>query len=195
MIIHVTRTTSPGSTDSRRAAIAGIAEELNGAVRLLRCASTGRMVKQGVSMTHLHVMWRLEESGVLPMSRLAEFLDVSLSNATGLIDRMAERGLIERTRLEDDRRVVLIGLTPAGRAILDELQIMKRDLMGAVLGHLDGPQLDRLHAALSDFRGAVRAEEIAHPNRFSVEHSHDHHHDQPRQDDPPEAQRREYAPQ
>lgn len=188
MIVHVTRTTSSASTDGRRAAIAGIIDELNGAVRLLRCAATGRMVKQGVSMTHLHVMWRLEESGELPMSRLAEFLDVSLSNATGLIDRMAERGLIERTRLEDDRRVVLVGLTPAGKEMLDEIQIMKRDLMQAVLGHLDTTQLDRLHAALSDFRAAVRAEEIAHPNQFGTEHSHDHQHGQPRQDEPPKAQ-------
>ena len=193
MIVHVERTTSPTSADGRRAAIVGISDELNGAVRLLRCAATGRMVKQGVSMTHLHVMWRLEESGALPMSRLAEYLDVSLSNATGLVDRMIERGLIERTRLEDDRRVVLVGLTPAGKAMLDEIQIMKRDLMQSVLGRLDGAQLERLHAALSDFRGAVRAEEIEHPNRFGTEHPHDHEHDQPRPDDPPQAHREEYA--
>jgi DNA-binding MarR family transcriptional regulator len=187
------RTTSPSSTDVRRVAIAGISDELNGAVRLLRCAATGRMVKQGVSMTHLHVMWRLEESGELPMSRLAEYLDVSVSNATGLVDRMIERGLIERTRLEDDRRVVLVGLTAAGRAMLDEMQIMKRDLMNAVLGRLDSDQLDRLHLALSDFRVAVRAEEIEHPDRFGTEHTHDHKYNQPRPDDPPQAQRKEYA--
>lgn len=190
MIVHVTRTTSPAPEDGRRAAIAGISDELNGATRLLRCAATGRMVKQGVSMTHLHVMWRLEESGELPMSRLAEFLDVSLSNATGLVDRMIERGLIERTRLEDDRRVVLVGLTPAGRATLDEIQIMKRDLMQSVLGRLEGDQLDRLHAALRDFRAAVRAEEIEHPSRFGTEHPHD----QPRKDESLAAQRKEYAP-
>ncbi|MEO8228421.1 MAG: MarR family transcriptional regulator [Chloroflexota bacterium] len=189
----MTRTTSPTSPEGRRSAIAGIVDELNGAVRLLRCAATGRMVKQGVSMTHLHVMWRLEESGVLPMSRLAEFLDVSLSNATGLVDRMAERGLIERTRLEDDRRVVLVGLTPAARATLEEIQIMKRDLMHSVLGRLDDDQLDRLNAALSDFRAAVRAEEIDHPKRFGTEHPHDNH-QKPQQDDPSRAQRKEYAP-
>jgi DNA-binding MarR family transcriptional regulator len=194
MIVHVTRTTSSIPTGGRGAAVSGIIDELNGAMRLLRCAATGRMVKQGVSMTHLHVMWRLEESGELPMSRLAEFLDVSLSNATGLIDRMAERGLIERTRLEDDRRVVLVGLTAAGKEMLDEIQIMKRDLIHAILGRLDAAQLDRLRVALGDFRVAVRAEEIAHPHQFDMEHSHDHHqHDQPRQDEPPKAQGREFA--
>ena len=136
IIVHVTRTTSPepatpadddlragdeptgtGPATVRAAAVAGILDELNGAVRLLRCASTGRMVKQGISMTHLHVMWMLEEHGELPMSRLADLLDVALSNATGLVDRMEERGLVERSRVSDDRRVVLVRLTATGRDI------------------------------------------------------------------------------
>ena len=149
MIIQMTRTTSPESTAARRVAVAGVVSELNGAIRLLRCAATGRMVKQGVSMTHLHVMWRLEESGELAMSRLAEFLDVSLSNATGLIDRMEERGLVERSRESDDRRVVLVRLTAAGEGFLHEIQIMKDDLLSAVLARLDDGQLDRLNRPAS----------------------------------------------
>lgn len=174
MIVQMTRTSSPEST-TRRDALAGVSDEINGAIRLLRCAATGRMVKQGISMTHLHVMWRLEEFGELPMSRLADVLDVSLSNATGLIDRMEERGLIERTRDTDDRRVVLVRLTPAGTELLEEIQIMRRDLMTAVLERLDDRQLDRLHSALIDFRAAVRTEEIANPEMFGVYHEHLRH--------------------
>lgn len=170
MIIHMTRTSPSEASAARRAAISGIVDQLNSAVRLLRCAATGRMVKQGVSMTQLHVMWRLEESGELTMGRLADYLDVSLSNATGLIDRMEERGLVERTRVSDDRRVVLVGLTPAGRDILDEVQIGKRDLMLTILQRLDEHQLARLDAALRDLRDAVGSEETAHPEFFGVDH-------------------------
>jgi DNA-binding MarR family transcriptional regulator len=200
MIIHMTRTTpteqatasrpattpepprrlepagAPDPVTARTAAVAGVLDELNGAVRLLRCASTGRMVKQGISMTHLHVMWRLEESGELPMSRLADYLDVALSNATGLIDRMEERGLVTRSRVSDDRRVVLVRLTASGQDILDEVQIMKRDLMNAILERLDDRQLGRLHAALRDLRRAVRAEEAEHPDHFDAGHDHVHPH-------------------
>jgi DNA-binding MarR family transcriptional regulator len=177
MIVQMTRTSSPESA-TRRDALTGVSDELNGAVRLLRCAATGRMVKQGVSMTHVHVMWRLEESGELTMSHLADSLDVSLSNATGLVDRMEERGLVERTRDTDDRRVVLVRLTQTGTEILDEIQIMKRDLMTAVLERLDDRQLDRLHSALIDFRAAVRAEELDNPILFGIDHDHLRH-DQP----------------
>jgi len=178
MIVHMTRTISPPDSVTRVAVITGIVEQLNGAVRLLRCAATGRMVTQGVSMTHLHVMWRLEESGELTMSRLADYLDVSLSNATGLVDRMEERGLIERSRVSGDRRVVLVRLTDAGRAILDEVQLGKRDLIQTILQRLDDRQLVRLEAALRDLRGAVMAEELAHPDRFGIDHEHPHQHPQ-----------------
>src|SRR6266567_2507805 len=78
-----------------------IVDQIHQVIGSLRCAGTGRMVKAGISMTHLHILWVLDHQGELPMSRLAELLDVSVSNATGLIDRMEERGLIERIRVPD----------------------------------------------------------------------------------------------
>jgi DNA-binding MarR family transcriptional regulator len=140
-------------------------------------------------------MWRLEESGELAMSRLADFLDVSLSNATGLVDRMEERGLVERTRVSDDRRVVLVGLTPAGRDVLAEIQMLKQDLMNAILERLDERRLIRLQAALRDFRGAVRAEEAEHPEHFAVDHEHPHRHAVPQTQQEPasRADEREYT--
>jgi DNA-binding MarR family transcriptional regulator len=195
MIVHMIRTTSPDPLTARRAAVAGIVEQLNGAVRLLRCAATGRMVRQGVSMTHLHVMWRLEESGELTMSRLADYLDVALSNATGLVDRMEERGLVERTRVSDDRRVVLVRLTPAGQDLLDEVQIVKRDLINAILERLDERQLTRLHRGLRDFRVAVGAEEAAHADHFGTgrDHPHDDHPHQHLHEPASRADGREYT--
>src|SRR6476469_8517276 len=85
-----------------------VVADLQQMIGSLRCAGTGRMVKAGISMTHLHILWLLEHHGDITMSRLADLLDVSFSNATGLIDRMEERGLVERVRVPEDRRVVLV---------------------------------------------------------------------------------------
>src|SRR5258705_13903315 len=87
---------TPASAASSDPLVDSIVGELHGMIRSLRCAGTGRMVKAGISMTHLHILWVLQHHGELPMSRLADLLDVSLSNATGLADRMDERGLVER---------------------------------------------------------------------------------------------------
>jgi len=123
-----------------------------------RCAGTGRLVKAGVSMTHMHVLWLLEHHGDLPMSRLADLLDVSFSNATGIVDRMEERGLVARIRVPNDRRVVLVRIAAGGMQALDEMEAVKRDRLQAILGRLDAAQLEGVAAALEATRAAVVAE-------------------------------------
>ena len=133
----------------------------------LRCAGTGRMVKAGISMTHLHILWVLEHHGDLPMSRLAELLDVSVSNATGLIDRMEERGLVERVRVPDDRRVVIVRASAEGSRRRDEIEALKQDGMRSILERLTPDQLTRIHAAVGDLRAAVLDE-------IGSDHLHSH---------------------
>jgi DNA-binding MarR family transcriptional regulator len=135
--------------------IDSIVGELHRMIGSLRCAGTGRMVKAGISMTHLHILWVLEHHGDLTMSRLAEMLDVSFSNATGLIDRMEERGLVERVRVPDDRRVVIVRASDKGARIRDEIEALKQDRMRSVLARLKPDQLGRVLAALGDLSGAI----------------------------------------
>jgi DNA-binding MarR family transcriptional regulator len=118
-------------------------------------------------MTHLHILWVLEHHGELPMSRLAELLDVSLSNATGLIDRMEERGLVERVRVPDDRRVVIVRASSQGAQMRDEIEALKQDRMRSILSRLTRKQLDRVLGALGDLRVAM-ADEIG------PDHLHEH---------------------
>lgn len=151
-----------------RRIVAGIHDMIAG----FRCAGTGRLVKSGVSMTHMHVMWLLEHHGAMPMSRLADLLDVSFSNATGIVDRMEERGLVERVRVPDDRRVVLVRIAARGGQALEEIEAIKHGRIEAILGHLDEVQLERLAASLDDLRGAVIAE--FGPDFAAHGHVHDH---------------------
>ena len=62
----------------------------------LKCMGSERLVRLGISMSQLHVMHLLDRHGEIAMSRLADMLDVSLSAATGLVDRIEERGFVER---------------------------------------------------------------------------------------------------
>jgi DNA-binding MarR family transcriptional regulator len=173
--IAVTATVSPDGTSPAGPAtvaddpIAGIAGGIHDMIAGFRCAGTGRLVKSGVSMTHMHVLWLLEHHGDMPMSRMAEFLDVSDSNATGIIDRMEERGLVERVRVPDDRRVVLLRIAEGGSRALDEMEAVKQDRLQAILGHLDPAQLGRVALAFDDIRTAVVAE-------FGPDLGHDHVH-------------------
>lgn len=150
---------------------ASIAAGIHDMIAGFRCAGTGRLVKSGMSMTHMHVLWLLEHHGALHMSHVADLLDVSMSNATGIVGRMEERGLVERERVADDRRVVLVHLAPGGRQALDAMEAIKQDRVQSVLRHLDRAQLERVGGALSDIRAAVAAE--LGPD-FGTGHDHPH---------------------
>jgi len=154
MIVHDMRT-----IDQKRDDLVGsILSDVGWSLRELRCASTEKFVKAGISMTQIHVLRQLEQHGTMSMSRIAELLDVSLSNATGIIDRMAERGLVERVRVPDDRRVVLVQPSALGIQALDETEGIKLDRIRAICDRLDDVQLRRITQALGDLRVAIAAE-------------------------------------
>lgn len=121
----------------------------------LKCASSERLLRLGVSMAQLHIMFTLQRSGGMTMSRLADVLNVSFSNATGLIDRLEERGFIERQRVPADRRVVLVRVTGAGEAMLREVDALSDELLRSVLSRLPVAQLRGVARAISALRAAV----------------------------------------
>ena len=141
----------------------------------LKCASSERLLRLGVSMAQLHIMYTVQRSGELTMSHLAEVMNVSLSNATGLIDRMEERGFIERHRVPTDRRIVLVQVTPAGEQMLGEVDALTDDLLRSVLGRLPISQLRGVAHAISALREAVDSTVGPAPERHSAsQHGRDH---------------------
>jgi len=151
--------------EGRRREVADAFERLSRMFRELRCIGSQRLLRSGISMTHLHILTMLRHHGPMPMSRLAENLDVSLSSATGIVDRLEERGLVERVRVPDDRRVVMVHPTAAAGSVLEDVEVLRSDLITGLLERLDEAQLDRLAGSLSDLAEALRAEVERHPDR------------------------------
>jgi len=115
-----------------------------------------RCRRHALSMMHLYVLGVLEESTAVPMSRLAERLDVSVSSTTGIVTRMEERGLVERAHDRDDRRVVFVRLTPEGQRIVRSVESAGRDRLATILGELEPDELARVLDAARLFSEAVR---------------------------------------
>jgi MarR family transcriptional regulator, organic hydroperoxide resistance regulator len=57
----------------------------------------------------------LAHNGEMKISDLSEKLGLSNSTVSGVLDRLEKQGLVERTRSEEDRRVVHVNLTPEFR--------------------------------------------------------------------------------
>ena len=71
---------------------------------------------------------------------------------TRLLDKLEQRDLIERDRPADNRRVVRIGITAAGLALLDALHEPLQACHARQLGHLSQKQLKELIALLKAAR-------------------------------------------
>jgi DNA-binding MarR family transcriptional regulator len=63
---------------------------------------------------------------------------------TRLLDKLEQRGLIDRDRPADNRRIVRIGITSAGVALLQQLREPLRQCHVRQLGHLSGKDLKTL---------------------------------------------------
>lgn len=114
-----------------------------------------RCQERGLSVTHFQVLAVLDSAGPLSMSRLADHMGVSLPNATGIISRMEERGVIERAHDDVDRRLVMVRLTDAGRDVTRELSDLHRSQLSALIGAMPIAQQENLLRAVRDVRSAI----------------------------------------
>jgi len=87
-------------------------------VRLLRRAASAD-VGMNLDGPRASLLSVLVFGGPQPISRLAELERVSPPNITKLVDALESDGLARRNRSTDDRRVVLVEATPAGRRLLE----------------------------------------------------------------------------
>lgn len=114
-------------------------------------------LRGSLSLIHLYVLTTLETDGPLSMSHLAEALDVSVASATGIVDRMEERGLVERRRVASDRRIVQVHVTAAGADVFPSLDARGRQHFAAVLERLSDDELASLIVGLRATRAARAA--------------------------------------
>jgi DNA-binding MarR family transcriptional regulator len=79
------------------------------------------------------------------VGELAERLQLRHHSTVGLIDRLAQGGLVRRNRAAGDRRQVCVRLTPKGQAVLRKLSLEHR----AELGSAGSTLADALQAILA----------------------------------------------
>ncbi len=85
------------------------------------------------------------------MGLLAEETNQVSATVTGIIDRLVERGLVERFRPPDDRRQVMVRLTDEGREKLEHVFDLRQRHVANVLAHLDVPVQQQLVSVLKKY--------------------------------------------
>lgn len=86
-----------------------------------------------ISIPEYRMMTYLDEHGPTPMAKLAFSIDVSQGWITSMVDRLEKKQMVCRTRNEEDRRIIKIGVLDRGRIAIENsrelhLKFVKRTL-------------------------------------------------------------------
>jgi DNA-binding MarR family transcriptional regulator len=112
--------------------------------------------EHGISGPQYGVLRILQRRGPSTMTELSEELLVTAGNVTGLVDRLARDGLVERQAGRRDRRVVRTRLTDAGRVLVEEAAATHHRFLSRLLDGSSEAEKKRLLDLLEQVHQAVQ---------------------------------------
>lgn len=131
------------STQGRR--LGELLNELNWAIHRHSAGETLRVMNEaGLTLPQMVVLHMLHHAGPSPLNRLSDATRLSASATSSLVDRLVERGLVDRAEDPDDRRQKRVAITPAGVALLEDLARLRVIELDEALSSLDPLLLDAL---------------------------------------------------
>ncbi len=99
--------------------------------------------------------------------QIAKSLGVGMSTMTGIIDRLAEQGLVTRREDPEDSRITRVLPTPKAQQLVDTLLRYRNEYITAVLSRLTDEQLEEVEHAFSNLVAAAQ-EVIDQPAEAAV---------------------------
>jgi DNA-binding MarR family transcriptional regulator len=111
-----------------------------------------------LTLTQVRALRRLAR-GTKTLGELGASLGLPPPSMTRIVDRLEERGLIERRRDPSDRRKVVAAILPAGLRLVTSLPLLEGSAIRAAVERMDPKERERITQALTDLAHAVRAEE------------------------------------
>jgi DNA-binding MarR family transcriptional regulator len=125
---------------------------------VMRRLAGGRSVPTGmreVTIPQARALRAVASSEACTMGELAGSLHVTMGAATGLVDRLVQQGLVQREPDANDRRIVRVRLTAAGRRAHAAVVRGARRRLSAALEKLSPEQRGQIAAALVVLRDAL----------------------------------------
>src|SRR6478736_2742861 len=111
-------------------------------------------IEDAVSVPQLRALMILATRGPMHLTALAEDMGVHPSNATRACDRLVASGLLDRRDNPDDRRHLLLDLTPEGRELIDGIIGRRRAAIEQILHQMPTTHRRALGKALAHFAAA-----------------------------------------
>lgn len=97
-----------------------------------------------LSITEIHTIEAVGKKGNRTMGEIAHDLRITVGTLTSAINRLIKKGYVERRRIEEDRRVVIVNLTKKGQEVFDTHSVFHKEMIGAILEEFENEDLDVL---------------------------------------------------
>jgi DNA-binding MarR family transcriptional regulator len=110
----------------------------------------------GVSVSQCYSLDMLGEHGEMSMVQLARKMFLDKSTMTRVVDGLIERELVVRRFDENDRRLIYITLTAAGRKLLDGIRGQQLNSLRQILERIPANERQKLLDGLEIFSSAVQ---------------------------------------
>ncbi len=128
-------------------------------VRSMRNKMLNRKLKGDLTRGQVYILRLIKQDPQHNISDLAKIMGISLSSVSGLIHSLEQKGLIERQRSKEDRRIINIKFTSQGEHILKEMDRMREEILSKYLEHLEPEEVNTLVELVEKIVGAVSAED------------------------------------
>lgn len=143
-----------------------VAEEILQTIPLVMrvVAAQLRQEHNWLQPAHFRMLWILSKEPHT-LSALASLQSVSLPTISKSISILEERGWVQRARAPDDRRKVLIDLTPAGHDLLKQTHVHAQQRVESMVSELSAAEREQLAAGMRILRHLFTtfAEREGHP--------------------------------
>lgn len=108
----------------------------------------------GLTPAQFDVLATLGDTPGMTCKQLGEGTMITKGTLTGVLDRLEAKGLIQRTRGEQDSRQVFVKLTPEGEAVFQQTFQPHIDFLGRYMGHMPPEHQQQLAELLRELRRA-----------------------------------------
>lgn len=108
---------------------------------------------KNMTTNDMHVIEAIGVSGAKNMSSVAKTLNVTTGTLTIAINSLVKKNYVERVRSEEDRRVVLVSLTPRGKKAFYHHKKFHDDMIEEVVSQLDETEQKVLEKTLNTLTG------------------------------------------
>lgn len=101
-----------------------------------------------LSITEIHTIDAIGTEGNKTMGEIANNLRITVGTLTTAINRLIKKGYVERKRIEEDRRVVLVNLTSKGEEVYKVHQVFHEEMICAMLSNFSDEEEQVLSKSL-----------------------------------------------